>query len=29
VGHAHGIAVREGTLMGGADPRADGMALGI
>lgn len=28
VGHAHGIAVRDGTLMGGADPRGDGMALG-
>ncbi len=28
VGHAHGIAVREDTLMGGADPRGDGMALG-
>ncbi|MBI4639029.1 MAG: gamma-glutamyltransferase [Candidatus Rokubacteria bacterium] len=29
VGHAHGIAVRGGTLMGGADPRGDGLALGI
>ena len=28
VGHAHGIVVRNGTLMGGADPRADGCALG-
>jgi gamma-glutamyltranspeptidase/glutathione hydrolase len=28
VGHAHGIVVRDGTLMGGADPRADGCALG-
>ena len=27
-GQAHGIAVREGTLMGGADPRGDGFALG-
>jgi len=27
-GQAHGIAVREGTLMGGADPRGDGLALG-
>jgi gamma-glutamyltranspeptidase/glutathione hydrolase len=28
VGHAHGIAWRDGTLMGGADPRGDGAALG-
>jgi gamma-glutamyltranspeptidase/glutathione hydrolase len=28
VGHAHGIARRDGTLMGGADPRGDGIALG-
>jgi gamma-glutamyltranspeptidase/glutathione hydrolase len=28
VGHAHGIARRDGTLMGGADPRGDGCALG-
>jgi gamma-glutamyltranspeptidase/glutathione hydrolase len=28
VGHAHAIVVREGTLMGGADPRGDGIALG-
>jgi gamma-glutamyltranspeptidase/glutathione hydrolase len=28
MGHAHGIAVRDGTLMGGADPRGDGAALG-
>ncbi len=27
-GHAHGIVVRDGTLMGGADPRGDGVALG-
>ena len=29
VGHAHGIVLRDGTLMGGADPRADGVALGV
>jgi gamma-glutamyltranspeptidase/glutathione hydrolase len=29
VGHAQGVAVRGGTLMGGADPRGDGMALGF
>jgi len=28
-GHGHGIALRDGTLMGGADPRADGIALGF
>ena len=28
-GHAHGIVRREGTLMGGADPRGDGLALGF
>ncbi len=28
MGHAHGIVVRDGTCMGGADPRGDGMALG-
>jgi gamma-glutamyltranspeptidase/glutathione hydrolase len=27
-GHAHGLVVRDGTLMGGADPRGDGVALG-
>jgi gamma-glutamyltranspeptidase / glutathione hydrolase len=27
-GHAHAIALRDGTLMGGADPRGDGVALG-
>jgi gamma-glutamyltranspeptidase len=27
-GHAHGVVVRDGTLMGGADPRGDGLALG-
>jgi gamma-glutamyltranspeptidase/glutathione hydrolase len=29
VGHAHAIVRREGTLMGGADPRGDGAALGF
>jgi gamma-glutamyltranspeptidase/glutathione hydrolase len=29
VGHAHGIVFRDGTLMGGADPRGDGVALGF
>jgi gamma-glutamyltranspeptidase len=29
VGHAHAIALRDGTLWGGADPRADGMAVGF
>jgi gamma-glutamyltranspeptidase len=28
-GHAHGLVVRDGTLMGGADPRGDGAALGV
>ena len=28
-GHAHGIVLREGTLIGGADPRGDGIALGF
>jgi gamma-glutamyltranspeptidase/glutathione hydrolase len=28
MGHAHGIVVRNGTLMGGADPRGDGAAVG-
>jgi gamma-glutamyltranspeptidase/glutathione hydrolase len=28
MGHAHAIAIRDGTLMGGADPRGDGLALG-
>jgi len=28
MGHAHGIFVRDGTFMGGADPRGDGIALG-
>ena len=29
VGHAHGIVLRDGVLMGGADPRGDGLALGF
>jgi gamma-glutamyltranspeptidase len=29
VGHAHGLVRRDGTLMGGADPRGDGVALGF
>ena len=29
VGHAHGVELREGTLLGGADPRGDGAALGF
>jgi gamma-glutamyltranspeptidase len=28
-GHAHGIVLENGTLMGGADPRGDGVALGF
>ncbi len=28
-GHAHAIAFRDGTLLGGADPRGDGAALGF
>jgi gamma-glutamyltranspeptidase len=28
-GHAHGLVARDGTLMGGADPRGDGAALGF
>ncbi len=28
MGHSHGVIVRDGTLMGGADPRGDGLALG-
>jgi gamma-glutamyltranspeptidase/glutathione hydrolase len=28
-GHAHAIVRRDGTLMGGADPRGDGAALGF
>ena len=29
VGHAHAIALRDGVLFGGADPRGDGVALGF
>ena len=29
MGHAHGLVVRGDTLMGGADPRGDGTALGF
>jgi gamma-glutamyltranspeptidase/glutathione hydrolase len=29
VGHAHAVALRDGTWMGGADPRGDGAALGF
>jgi gamma-glutamyltranspeptidase len=28
-GHAHAITFRDGTLLGGADPRGDGAALGF
>jgi gamma-glutamyltranspeptidase/glutathione hydrolase len=28
-GHAHAIVMRDGTLLGGADPRGDGVALGF
>lgn len=28
-GHAHGVVVRDGTFMGGADPRGDGAAVGF
>jgi gamma-glutamyltranspeptidase len=28
-GHAHAIALRDGILLGGADPRGDGAALGF
>ena len=28
VGHAHAIVIRDGTLLGGADPRGDGIAFG-
>ncbi len=28
-GQAHGIVLRDGTMMGGADPRGDGAALGF
>jgi gamma-glutamyltranspeptidase/glutathione hydrolase len=29
VGHSHAVVVKDGTMMGGADPRGDGMALGV
>jgi gamma-glutamyltranspeptidase/glutathione hydrolase len=29
MGHAHGLVLRDGTFMGGADPRGDGAALGF
>ncbi len=29
VGHAHAIVLRDGTMIGGADPRGDGVALGF
>jgi gamma-glutamyltranspeptidase / glutathione hydrolase len=29
VGHAHAVAVHDGVLSGGADPRGDGVALGF
>ncbi len=29
MGHAHAVAVQDGTLVGGADPRGDGIALGF
>jgi gamma-glutamyltranspeptidase/glutathione hydrolase len=29
VGHAHAIAFRDGLMLGGADPRGDGVALGL
>src|SRR3989442_1080724 len=28
-GHAHAISFRDGTMLGGADPRGDGVALGF
>lgn len=28
-GHGHGVVLRDGTLMGGADPRGDGLAIGL
>jgi gamma-glutamyltranspeptidase/glutathione hydrolase len=28
MGHAHGVALHDGTLAGGADPRGDGAAVG-
>ncbi|HXG04246.1 MAG TPA: gamma-glutamyltransferase [Candidatus Binatia bacterium] len=29
MGHAHAVVLHDGTLMGGADPRGDGVALGL
>jgi gamma-glutamyltranspeptidase/glutathione hydrolase len=29
VGHAHGVTIRDGLFLGGADPRGDGVALGF
>jgi len=29
MGHAHAVALRDGTLTGGADPRGDGAAIGF
>ena len=29
VGHAHAITFRDGVMLGGADPRGDGVALGL
>ena len=29
VGHGHGLVLRDGTWLGGADPRGDGIALGV
>jgi len=29
VGHAHAIVFRDGLMLGGADPRGDGVALGL
>ena len=29
VGHAHAIVMRDGVMLGGADPRGDGVALGF
>jgi gamma-glutamyltranspeptidase len=29
MGHGHGVVVGEAVLMGGADPRGDGTALGF
>ena len=29
VGHAHAITFHDGLMVGGADPRGDGVALGL